>query len=60
MDGAIVFYKPDTVIIRNDREGFCMVWRNFSDPNFRFIPGLMISVKPQFLKKTKGNNNWQQ
>lgn len=57
---ASVFCKPDTVIIRGCREEFCLVWKNFSDLNLKFIPGLVIYLVTWFLNETKGNNNQQQ
>lgn len=48
-----VFYELDTRIIRGCSEGFYWHEKNFSDLNFKFIPGLVIYLLSWFLNKQK-------
>lgn len=48
-----VFYELDTCIIRGCSEGFYWHEKNFSDLNFKFIPGLVIYLVSWFLNKQR-------
>lgn len=54
-----VFYELDTLMIRGCSEGFYWHEKNFSDLNFKFIPGLVIYLVSWFLNKQKKKNNTQ-